>query len=194
MPMDATDARLAFLSEAARLREVERASRTGSGRRENSAEHSWHLALYAMALGEEEAPDGVNVDRAIRMLLIHDLVEIDVGDVPLHGARPENHDAAEDAAAERIFGLLPGAQGEALLALWREFEAARTPDARFAKALDRLQPVLLNLETGGGTWPDFNVGEAEVLARCGPPIETGAPALWPRVRDRVKAHFTALVG
>lgn len=192
MPMDATDARLAFLSEAARLREVERASRTASGRHENSAEHSWHLALYALTLAGE-APEGVRVDRVIRMLLIHDLVEIDVGDVPLHGARPADHDAAEDAAAERIFGLLPAAQGEALLALWREFEAAQTPDARFAKALDRLQPVLGNLETGGGTWPDFNVGEAEVLARCGPPIETGAPGLWPRVRDRVKAHFAALV-
>ncbi|WP_339952052.1 HD domain-containing protein [uncultured Albimonas sp.] len=193
MTLDETDRRLAFLSEAARLREVTRASRVASGRFENSAEHSWHLALYAMAL-VEEAPEGVRVDRVIRMLLIHDLVEIDVGDVPLHGARPQNHDAAEDAAAERIFGLLPGRQGEALLALWREFEAAQTPDARFAKALDRLQPVLLNLETGGGTWPDFNVGEAEVMARCGPPIEKGAPRLWPRVRERVRAHFAALVG
>ncbi|MDF2232867.1 HD domain-containing protein [Albimonas sp. CAU 1670] len=191
--MDETDRRLAFLSEAARLREVERASRIPTGRRENSAEHSWHLALHAMTL-VEEAPEGVSVDRVIRMLLIHDLVEIDVGDVPLHGAQPANHDAAEDAAAQRIFGLLPGRQGETLLALWREFEAAQSPDARFAKALDRMQPVLLNLETGGGTWPEFEVSEKQVMDRCGPPIERGAPRLWPRLRDRVRAHFAALAG
>lgn len=185
--------RLAFLSEAARLRDVLRAGRIPTGRRENSAEHSWHLALFALTLADE-APAGASIDRVIRMLLIHDLVEIDAGDVPFHGARPLDHEAKEDAAAARLFGLLPGAEGAALLDLWREFEAAQTPDARFAKALDRLQPMLQNLETDGGTWPDFDVTEQQVLDRCGPPIIAGAPALWTRVRDLVRDHFAGREG
>ena len=190
---DALEHRLAFLSEAAKLRAVERATNLPSGRRENSAEHSWHLALYALTL-VEEAPEGVDVNRVIRMLLIHDLVEIDAGDVPFHGPRPADHDAKEKAAAERIFGLLPPRQAEHLLALWLEFEAAESVDARYAKALDRLQPVMLNLEAGGGTWPEFNVTEQQVLDRVGPPIERGAPRLWARAKQRVLAHFAALKG
>ncbi|MEC9434146.1 MAG: HD domain-containing protein [Pseudomonadota bacterium] len=192
-PADPVERRFAFLMEADRLKEVERAGRVAGGRPENSAEHSWHLALYALALAPE-APEGVSLDRVIRMLLIHDLVEIDAGDTPFHGEKRPDLDAIEDAAAARIFGLLPEAEGAALLALWREFEAAESPDARFAKALDRVQPVLLNLATNGGTWPDFNVGEAQVLDRCGPPITKGAPGLWPWIRDRIKAHFAGRAG
>ncbi len=187
---DPTERRLAFLMEADRLKEIERAGRVAGGRRENSAEHSWHLALYALALGSE-APEGASVDRVIRMLLIHDLVEIDAGDTPFHGEKRADLDAIEDAAAARIFGLLPEAEAGEMLALWREFEAAETPDARFAKALDRMQPVMLNLATGGGTWPDFSVSEQQVLDRCGPPIARGAPGLWPRIRDRIRAYFAA---
>ena len=148
--MDGDDrlaAQIAFLTEADKLKSVLRASPLCDGsRRENSAEHSWHIALYALVLGAEAAP-GVSIDRVIRMLLLHDLVEIDVGDVPIHAQGGQAHgsaatQAAERAAAERLFGLLPAEQAAELLALWQEFEANDSPDAVFAKSLDRVQPVV----------------------------------------------------
>lgn len=180
---------LAFLTEADALKTITRQSRIADGsRRENSAEHSWHLALFALVLGADH-PE-IDTARVVAMLLVHDLVEIDAGDTPIHGA----HDAtsvarAEAAAAERLFGLLPEDQGRGLIALWREFEAAETPDARFAKALDRLQPLLLNTLTGGGTWTEHGVGEAEVQARYGPVIERGSPDWWAHAKALVARHF-----
>lgn len=186
------DRRMAFLLEADRLKSVTRATRLADGsRHENSAEHSWHVALFALTLGGD-APDGVDVDRAIRMLLLHDLVEIDAGDVPVFAAADADHaatGAAERAAADRLFGLLPAAQGVAFRTLWDEFEAARTPDARFAKALDRFQPPNLNLANGGGSWTDYAVGEDRVRDRIGPAIEGGAPALWAWLAPRITAFF-----
>jgi putative hydrolase of HD superfamily len=182
---------LDFLSEAERLRGVLRQSRIGDGsRRENSAEHSWHLALFAATLSEH-APEPVDLGRVLIMLLLHDIVEIDAGDHPYH-EKSVDWDAvaeAEHAAAERIFGILPAEQAESYRAIWAEFEAAETPEARFAKALDRLQPILLNVLVGGGTWDDFEVSEEDVLARCGPTIEAGAPALWEAAMRLVRGHF-----
>lgn len=192
------DAQLAFLAEADRLKSVLRANTLiDASRRENSAEHSWHLALWAMVLADQAAP-GVNVDRVIRMLLLHDLVEIDVGDVPLHSAGGQAHgsaevQAAEAAAAERIFGLLPADQRDAFRALWAEFEAAESPDAVFAKALDRAQPVVQNIESGGTGWVDYGVTFAQVEARVGAKVVRGAPGLWARLRERVQAFFAAQV-
>ncbi|MCU0803320.1 MAG: HD domain-containing protein, partial [Rhodobacteraceae bacterium] len=143
---DRLEAQFAFLNEADRLKSVLRATTLVDGsRRENSGEHSWHLALYAMVLADQAGPD-VRIDRVIRMLLIHDLVEIDVGDVPIHSAGGAAHAsadtmAAEARAADRIFGLLPNDLAGDLRALWEEFEAAQTADAVFAKSLDRVQPV-----------------------------------------------------
>jgi putative hydrolase of HD superfamily len=187
-------AQFAFLNEADRLKSVLRATTLCDGtRRENSGEHSWHLALYAMVLADQAAP-GVNIDRVIRMLLIHDLVEIDVGDVPIHSANGEAHasmdtQAAEQAAATRIFGLLPPDLAPAFRALWDEFEAAETPDAVFAKSLDRVQPVMANLQSGGGTWITYNVTADQLDSRVGAKIARGAPRLWDWVRARTRAFF-----
>ena len=191
---DRLAAQFAFLNEADRLKSVLRATTLVDGSRpENSGEHSWHLALYALVLADQSAP-GVSIDRVIRMLLIHDLVEIDVGDVPIHSANGQAHGsdqtlAAEAAAADRIFGMLPRDLGDDLKALWQEFEAAQTPDAVFAKALDRVQPVMANLMSGGGTWKTYDVTAAQLQDRVGVKIARGAPALWDWVRGKTKAYF-----
>ncbi|WP_323715984.1 HD domain-containing protein [Paracoccus aminovorans] len=186
--------RLAFLAEADRLKSVLRASLLADGsRRENSAEHSWHLALYALVLAGEAGP-GVDIGRVIRMLLLHDLVEIDTGDVPIHAQNGAAHHgaaqlAAEAAAAARIFGLLPQGQGAALQALWTEFEANRTPDAVFAKSLDRAQPVMQNIASGGGSWVEYRVTYEQLVERVGLRIERGAPSLWSWLSESARVFF-----
>lgn len=188
-------AQLDFLNEADRLKQVLRATTLVDGsRRENSGEHSWHLALYALVLADHAAP-GVSIDRVVRMLILHDLVEIDVGDVPIHAQNGQAHGsdatrAAEAAAADRIFGLLPADIGQGLRALWEEFEAAETPDAIFAKSLDRVQPVMANLLSGGGTWIDYNVTAEELETRVGVKVARGAPRLWDHVRALTDAFFS----
>lgn len=190
LPQGDLAARLRFLAEADGLKSVYRANTLIDGsRHENSAEHSWHLALYALTLADQAGP-GVDIGRVIRMLLIHDLVEIDVGDVPLHSAQGQAHGSAaiqkaEAQAARRIFGLLPGGQGAEMLALWQEFEAAATPDAVFAKSLDRFQPAVQNLKSGGIGWRDYNVSFADVESRVGRKIALGAPGLWAWLRPQV---------
>lgn len=188
------DRQFTFLLEADRLKQVLRATTLADGsRRENSGEHSWHLALYALVLADHAGP-GVTIDRVIRMLILHDLVEIDVGDVPIHSAGGEAHGsaetrAAEQRAADRIFGLLPPDIGEPLRALWDEFEAAETPDAIFAKSLDRVQPLFHNIASGGGSWIDYAVTFEQLEARVGLKVARGAPRLWPYVRKRARAFF-----
>lgn len=188
------EAQFAFLNEADRLKSVLRATSLVDGSRpENSGEHSWHLTLYAMVLADQAAP-GVDINRVIRMLILHDLVEIDVGDVPIHSAGGLAHgsvatQAAEARAADRIFGLLPPDLGPAFRTLWDEFEAAETPDAIFAKSLDRVQPVMANLMSGGGTWTTYNVTADQLEARVGAKIARGAPALWAWLRGRTRGFF-----
>ena len=188
------DQQFAFLNEADRLKSVLRATTLCDGsRRENSGEHSWHLALYALVLADQAGP-GVDISRVIKMLLIHDLVEIDVGDVPIHSANGTAHSStsvqlAESRAADRIFGLLPADLGPPLRALWDEFEAALTPDALFAKSLDRVQPVMANLQSGGGTWIEYNVTAEQLDARVGEKIAKGAPALLDWVRAKTRVYF-----
>jgi putative hydrolases of HD superfamily len=187
---------LAFLDEADRLKGVLRATTVmGGARVENSGEHSWHLALYAVVLADQAGP-GVDVGRVIRMLLIHDLVEIDTGDVPLHSANGQAHGsanvlAAEQAAADRIFGMLPKDLRDELRALWEEFEAAETPDAVFAKSLDRVQPVMQNMAAGGGTWTTYSVTFDQLESRVGVKVARGAPALWAWVRQKAQRFFMA---
>lgn len=169
---------LRFLLEADRLKSVIRGSRIADGsRRENTAEHSWHIALFALVLARHAA-ERVDALRVVSMLLIHDLVEIECGDTPLFDAAAAATQAAREAvAARRLFGLLPAAQAGEFLSLWQEFEAAATADARFAKSVDRLQPILLNHAVGGGTWTDYDVDEARERAlTCR--IAEGSPALW----------------
>lgn len=195
-PTPRLDAQFAFLNEADKLKSVLRATTLCDGsRRENSGEHSWHLALYAMVLADQAGP-GVSLDRVIRMLILHDLVEIDVGDVPIHSqggtahASPETV-TAEAQAAARIFGLLPPDIGQSFHALWSEFEAAETPDAIFAKALDRVQPVMHNLASGGGTWNGYNVTKEQLEDRVGTKVRRGAPGLWDGLKSRIDAWFAA---
>lgn len=191
---DRLEAQFAFLNEADRLKSVLRATTLCDGsRRENSGEHSWHLALYALVLADQAGP-GVNIDRVVRMLILHDLVEIDVGDVPIHSANGAAHGseatlAAEARAADRIFGLLPPDIGGDLRALWAEFEAAETPDAIFAKSLDRVQPVMHNIESGGGTWTEYAVTADQLETRVGSKIARGAPRLWDYVKGRSARFF-----
>lgn len=194
-PSDRLSQQFAFLNEADRLKSVLRATTLVDGSRpENSGEHSWHLALYALVLADQAAP-GVDINRVLRMLLIHDLVEIDVGDVPIHSANGLAHgsadtQAAEARAADRIFGLLPDDLRDDLRALWEEFEAAESPDAIFAKSLDRVQPVMANLMSGGGTWKTYDVTAEQLEQRVGTKIARGAPALWAWVKQRTAAYFS----
>jgi len=181
---------LAFLKEIDRLKSVVRLSPLiDRSRRENSAEHSWHLALYALVLAEHAA-GSVDVMRVVKMLLIHDIVEIDAGDVPFHvPATHVGQAERERLAAERIFGLLPAEQAAEFRELWLEFEAAESDDARFAKALDRFQPMIHNAETDGGTWVECGVTLEQITARCRPPIQRGAPALWEAAAEMAEAHY-----
>jgi putative hydrolase of HD superfamily len=184
------DAQMSFLNEADKLKNVIRATTLCDGsRHENSGEHSWHIALYALVLAEH-APDGVDINRVIKMLLLHDLVEIDAGDAPIFG----DHDIAameadEAKAADRIFGLLPSDQSAGLRSLWDEFEATKTPDAIFAKSLDRFQPPNQNLMSNGGSWTDYGVSYDTIEARVGSKIERGAPTLWAWLSPKIKAWF-----
>jgi putative hydrolase of HD superfamily len=146
-------------------------------RRENDAEHSWHLALMAVVLAEH-AREPVDVGRVVRMVLVHDLVEIDAGDTFCYdeeGARDKAE--REERAAERVFGLLPADQAGEFRALWDEFEAMETPEAKFAAALDRFQPLLHNAYTRGMAWRKHWVTADQVTARNAH-IADGAPALW----------------
>ena len=176
-----------FVLEVDRLKAVLRQTCTvGGARRENSAEHSWQIALLAAALLPNLTPDltpelapELDAARVVAMLLVHDLGEIDAGDALVYAEHDwAEHQAAERAGVQRVFGLLPPARRDHFLALWQEFEDAATPEARFAHAVDRAMPVLLNLANQGQSWRENGVSHARVVARIGPPIRAGCPALW----------------
>jgi putative hydrolase of HD superfamily len=153
---------------------------TDGSRRENSAEHSWHLAMMALVLAEY-APLGTNLLRAIQMVLLHDLVEIHAGDTFCFDAGGQlDKTERETAAANQLYSQLPDPQGVELLAIWEEFEAGATATAQFAIALDRLQPLLHNWQTEGGTWKQHDIERERVLKRMAP-IAVGTPQLWPLV-------------
>jgi putative hydrolase of HD superfamily len=172
------DGQISFVLEADRLKTVLRQSTISDGsRRENSAEHSWHLALMAVVLAEH-APPGTDLGRVGAMLVLHDLVEIDAGDLFLYSGADAlaRQEEAERAAADRLFAILPAPQGAEMRGLWDEFEERRTPEARFARALDRLQPMLLNMLNDGGTWMSHGVPLERVLASVNL-IEEGSASL-----------------
>ncbi|MCD8489282.1 MAG: HD domain-containing protein [Desertifilum sp.] len=178
---NALEQQIAFIIEIDKLKQVLRQTLlTDGSRRENSAEHSWHIALMAVIL-QEYAPPEVDILHVIKLLLIHDLVEIDAGDTFCYDDRG-NLDKAEREikAAERLFGLLPPAQGQQLRQLWDEYEAQETIDSRYAKALDCLQPVLHNQQTQGGTWKLHGVTRDRIMKRISA-VKEGAPRLWPFV-------------
>ncbi len=184
---------VAFILELDKLKGVTRKTRPlGLERYENSAEHSWQIALLAASL-VHHAPrpaDGepaIDLDRVIRMLLVHDIGEIDTGDTMVYTVGGwEERKAAELEAVRRIFGLLPAPQGELFLDLWLEFEAAATPEARFANAVDRAMPVLLNLANAGQSWRENGISHERVLGRVAAPIRDGCPALWDYLEERLE--------
>jgi putative hydrolase of HD superfamily len=180
-PADRLPAQISFLVEADKLKSVmRRTPLTDGSRMENSAEHSWHLALAAMTL-VEYAPAGVNVGRVLELVTIHDLVEIDAGDTFAHDPEANATKAARElAAAERIFNLLPRDQALRVRSLWDEFEANVTAEARFANALDRVQALCQNMQSGGGSWAAHAVTRAQVLSRMAP-VEAALPDVWPFV-------------
>ena len=170
MADDRLDRQFAFLADIDRLKTVERRTAlVDRSRLENSAEHSWHAAVMAVVLAEH-APAGVSIDHVVRILLVHDIVEVDAGDTFAYDPVAHRDKAArERAAAQRIFGLLPPDQGDMLRGLWDEFEAGVTPEARYANALDRFAGLLQNWAGGdGGTWRQHNVTREAVLARMTP--------------------------
>jgi putative hydrolase of HD superfamily len=173
-------ATLAFFMELDRLKSVIRRNRLADGSRcENTAEHSWHLGMAALVFAPH-ATEPVDIGRAVAMALAHDIVEIDAGDT---FAYDEGHDAAtkearEQEAADRLFGMLPAAEGSFLRELWDEYERGDTPEARYVMAIDRMAPMLLNLAEGGTTWTEHGITPARVIDRNGPHIEGPLPAVW----------------
>ncbi|WP_100838931.1 HD domain-containing protein [Kitasatospora fiedleri] len=175
-------AQLTFLVEVDRLKTVLRQSPLAAAdRRENDAEHSWHLAMMVTVLAEY-ADEPIDVGHTVRLVLLHDLVEVYAGDTPLYDdAGAVDQAEREAAAADELFGLLPADQTRLLRAHWDEFEARRTPEARFAKAMDRLQPLLLNWLARGGTWRTPGVTAADVRARKAVIGDASTP-LWEAAR------------
>ena len=175
-----------FVLEIDRLKAVTRQTRPlGLQRPENSAEHSWQIAMLALSL-LPHAAEPVDGDRVVRLLLVHDIGEIDTGDVLVYDeAAVARAKAGEREAVRRITGLLPAPQAAEWLALWDEFEAGVTAEARFAHAADRAMPALLNLADGGHSWVAHGIGYDRVVARIGPPIDAGCPALWAWMKARL---------
>ena len=188
--LERLDRQLAFVLELDRLKRVERRSWLLDGSRfENSAEHSWHVALMALVLAEH-AREPLDLARVVKMLLVHDVVEIDAGDTYIYGAGTAGQDEREAAAADRLFGLLPDGQGETLRALWEEYEAQSSPEARFAKSIDRLMPFLHNVHTEGRSWREHGVCAADVTTVIAQ-IAPGSEALHALARRLLRAAVDA---
>ena len=175
-----------FIIEIDKLKSILRQTHlTDNSRQENSAEHSWHLAVMAIILAEY-APPNVDLVRAIKMLLIHDLVEIDAGDTFCYDTQGnQDKTAREEQAADRLFEMLPVEEGKQLRDIWEEFEAFETATAKFAVALDRLQPLLLNQQNQGVTWKLHGITENQVRQRMAP-VKEVSPALWTLVEEIIE--------
>jgi putative hydrolases of HD superfamily len=175
-----------FLLEIDALKDILRQSYlSSSGRRENSAEHSWHVALMAVLLSNY-ANTAIDVLKVVKMLLIHDIVEIDAGDAYMYDQAAQDAKAErEQAAAARLFTMLPPAQAQELHTLWQEYEQRQTPEARFGAALDRLMPLLHNYHTQGRSWQEHGIHSTQVYA-CNAHIADGAQALWDYARELIE--------
>ena len=169
---------LDFILEADKVKNIMRQTYLADGKRkENDAEHSWHLALMAVLL-KEYAPEEVDLSKVIPMVLIHDLVEIDAGDTYAYDAvGGATQHTREEAAAQRIYGLLPEDQGKYMRELWEEFEAQETPEAKFARTMDNFQPVILNDASKGKSWAEKGVHLSQILKRNARTGE-GSEELW----------------
>lgn len=186
MDANTAAAQIKFVLEADKLKTVVRHTLlTDRSRFENAAEHSWHVALTAMIFFDSAGETGMDLRRILEMLLVHDLVEIDSGDLLCY--RTDQMPAQKEKerqAAERIFGLLGCGRGENLRQLWQEFEAAESPEARYANAVDRLQPLLQALRTEGESWRRHGIQKEQVVRRM-QPIRTALPQLWGYVMEMI---------
>ena len=188
---DKLKGQLSFLIEADKMKSILRQTLlVDQSRRENDAEHSWHLALMAMTLAEY-TPLKISLDRVIRMALVHDLVEIYAGDTFAYDtAGYQSKDKREKEAADKLFSLLPPEQGREYRALWEEFDAMQTPDALYASAIDRLQPFINNALTDGHTWVQHGVTVDKVYKRMDP-VRNALPSLWEYVENVINENLKA---
>lgn len=192
-PPDDLRATIDFLLEADRLKAVERRNWLADGsRRENTAEHSWHLGIAAMVMAPF-ASETIDVGRAVCMALVHDIVEIDAGDTFAYdqSEAAASKAAREEAAADRLFGLLPPVMGAHFRELWDEYERGDTPEARFVMAVDRSAPMLLNITEGGSAWREHGITRSRVIDRNGPHVEPAIPALWAQLLAMLDAAVAA---
>lgn len=167
-----------FIKEIDKIKYIQRKTKLfNSDRNENDAEHSWHLALMAIVLAEH-TNENIDILKVLKMVLIHDIVEIDAGDTFIYDTT-KNHSNTEEErlAAERIFGLLPEKQASELIEIWEEFEAGVSSEAKFAKAMDRLEPLLQNTSNNGGTWNEPGVNYSKVYAKK-KAIKEGSEMIW----------------
>jgi putative hydrolase of HD superfamily len=196
MALERLQKQIQFIIEIDKLKQIKRRTfLIDRSRKENAAEHSWHIAVMAILLLEYSNDSGVDLLRVLKMVLIHDLVEIDAGDTYCYDDEGvSDQEQRERLAADRIFNILPQDQARQFRGLWNEFEARKTPEARFAGALDRLQPILNNYHTGGISWRENNVKSARVVSR-NKPIEEGSTTLWDyaagMINDAVRENLLA---
>jgi len=169
---------ISFIKEIDKLKYIQRKTKLfNSDRPENDAEHSWHLAMMTIVLAEH-SDKPIDVLKVLKMVLIHDIVEIDAGDTFIYDSI-KNHTNTEEEliAARRIFGLLPTEQAEEFIAIWKEFEESMTDEAKFAKSMDRFEPLLQNASNNGGTWAEFNVPYQKVYDKK-KAIKNGSTSIW----------------
>ncbi|MGI6113683.1 MAG: HD domain-containing protein [Mahellales bacterium] len=186
MDNERLEKQIEFIVEIDKLKKVCRQTVLMDGsRHENDAEHSWHLAVMAMLLSEYAVDKGINVSKVIKMVLIHDIIEIDAGDTFCYDDKAhEDKQEREQRAAERLFSILPPDQAKELMGLWQEFEERKTIEARFAAALDRLQPLLHNYHTNGHSWQKHHITSDRVIERNGA-IEEASNVLWNYAKELI---------
>ena len=184
---DRLQRQIQFIREIDNLKHVLRRTRLfNNSRFENDAEHSWHLALMAIALSEY-SNEPIDLNRVIKMVLIHDITEIDAGDTFLYDDIRNSSTLQKEAeGADRIFGLLPVEQKDEFIKIWQELEKRETPESKFAAAIDRLEPLLQNYFTQGYTWKKHNIHKALVVNKNGPIISKGSSVLWEFARDLIE--------
>ncbi|OMH38922.1 HD domain-containing protein [Motiliproteus sp. MSK22-1] len=183
--MNSMEQILKFIVEIEKLKDVERKTRpVGLDRYENSAEHSWHVCLSALML-KDYANQEINIDRVIKMLLIHDLGEIDAGDTIIYASETKELKSQEADGLKRILDILPKGESEEYMALWYEFEAGETADAKYAKAIDRVPPLLHNLHGNGHSWKENNISKEMVLS-VNKRIAKGSEALWDSLEQKLE--------
>lgn len=183
--LERLEKQLDFIREIDKEKEIFRQNNLVDGtRKENDAEHAWHMAIMVFLLSEYSNEE-IDILKTIRMLLIHDIVEIDAGDTYAYADVPKSEQhAKEELAAKRIFGILPEDQGTELMALWEEFEAGESKEARFARTMDNLQPMLLNDASNGKSWKEHEVVLSKVLKR-NEPTPKGSKELWNYAKEHI---------